>query len=391
MDSFYHLRKIGSVYIPTSFLNIAAEDVSLKFFKQNELNQFSRIFECIRRGDVAVLSGAWDDILQLYNYAERKKKELIEPRRRREKRIDREKRQPAKDVQLGLSRLMCIAHEDGSLDVDPPLVIPYLLELVGDIAHTNEGLPFLAPVKTILKLQDALEHLYPISSLSCSLIAPPNVFPPNSQETIKLFQTGLEYVKTRLPVELEVLDMGCGSGCLTLLASQVFADKSLRIVATDYLPEAVAATKINIHRFASQGCIPPEEHAIEVTESGDLFEPIDDRCFDVIIFNAPWVVSPARNRAEMAFHDERQQTIKRFLLQTAEHLKDGGIVLLGYSDNSGKKAIENLEQIIQEANLRIETIFKERIHTRRAKRRWEAIFVYVLMKQSSANSGVIIC
>ena len=379
MDSFYHLRGIGTVYIPNPFLNVAADAASLKFFKQNDLNQFSRIFECIRRGDVAVLSGAWTEILQIYSYAERKKKELIAPRRRREKRFDREKRQPAKEMSLGLSRLMCIAHEDGTLDVEPGLNIPYLLELVGEIAGTNEGRPFLVPVRTILGLQDALENRYPIAALSGSLIVPPNVFPPNSQETIELFQTGLEYVKTRLPTELDALDMGCGSGCLTLLASQVLADKSLRIVATDYLPEAVAATKINIQSCTSQGLIPSAEHAVEVTESGDLFEPINEQCFDLIIFNAPWVVSPARNRAEMAFHDENQQTIKRFLLQTEKHLKTGGFVLLGYSNNSGERALENLEQIIQEANLQRETIFKERIHTRRAKRKWETIFVYVLM------------
>ncbi len=390
MDSFYYLREIGDVYIPALFLNVAADGITLKLFKQRELNQFSRIFECIRRGNIAVLSGVWDDILKLHNYTERKKEELIEPRRRREKRIDREKRQPAKDIQLGLSRLMCIAHNDGSLDVEPksgtsatPLAIPYLLELVGEVAGANEGLPFLVPVKTILALQDTLEHLYPVSALSYSLVAPPNVFPPNSQETIELFQIGLEYVKTRLPVELGVLDMGCGSGCLALLASQVFADKRLKLLATDYLPEAVAATKINLHRCAQQGGGVPCEHTIDVTESGDLFEPIGDQRFDLIIFNAPWVVSPARNRAEIAFHDERQQTVKRFLLQTGEHLKNAGFVLLGYSNNSGEKAIENLEQIIREANLQIETIFKTRIRTRRAKRKWETIFVYVLMSPAT--------
>jgi len=379
VDAFYHLRKIGNVYVPALFLNIAADGATLKLFKQNELHQFSRIFECIRRGDVAVLSGAWGEILRLYEYSERKKKELIAPRRRREKRTDREKRQPAKDVQLGLSRLMCIASEDGSLNVEPALAIPYLLELVGEIEGANEGAPFLLPVRTVLKLRDALEHLYPVSALSCSLIAPPNVFPPNSQETIELFQTGLEYVKAGLPTELDALDMGCGSGCLALLASQVFADKRLKVVATDYLPEAVAATKINIHQRPRQGRVDSCEHTINVTESGDLFEPIGDRRFDLIIFNAPWVVSPARNRAEMALHDEHQQTVKRFLLQTGEHLKNGGWVLLGYSNNSGNKAIENLEQTIREANLQIETIFKTRIRTRRAKRKWETIFVYVLV------------
>jgi transposase len=92
-------------------------------------------------------------------------------------------------------------------------------------------------------------------------------------------------------------------------------------------------------------------------------------------------VSPARNRAETAIHDQNQNTVLRFFSQAEEYLKDGGYILLGYSDNSGSKAIEKLEDIIRNAGFQIVGLLKERVQTRRAKRKWETIFVYIVKRK----------
>ena len=100
----------------------------------------------------------------------------------------------------------------------------------------------------------------------------------------------------------------------------------------------------------------------------------------MIIFNAPWVVARVRNRAELAIHDEKQETVKRFFVQVSDFLKPDGAVLLGYADASGPKAIENLEAIIAEAGFSVGTVFKRRVATHRSKRKWEQIRVSVLHK-----------
>ena len=102
--------------------------------------------------------------------------------------------------------------------------------------------------------------------------------------------------------------------------------------------------------------------------------------FDLIIFNAPWVVSRARNRLEVAIHDERQKTLRRFFQEAPKYLKVQGRLLLGYADASGPKAITNLEGIIEDTGLTIENRFKERVATHRSKRKWQNIMVYEIVK-----------
>ena len=204
--------------------------------------------------------------------------------------------------------------------------LPYLLELAGEPAGANEGKPFLLPVTKIQQIQQALADTYPIRALDASLVASENVLAPRSQETIECFQEALQYVRQSNPAT--VADIGCGSGCLTLLAQQELGE-GVELYASDLLPEAVATTKLNLQRLL------PDSDAVRVMPVGDLFGPFPSHQFDVIIFNAPWVVARVRNRAELAIHDEKQETLKRFFAQVSNFLKPDGTILLGYADASG--------------------------------------------------------
>ena len=173
------------------------------------------------------------------------------------------------------------------------------------------------------------------------------------------------------PSASTVADIGCGSGCLTLLARQELGEQA-ELYASDLLPEAVATTKLNLQRLLA------DSDTVHVMPAGDLFDPFASHQFDVIIFNAPWVVARVRNRAELAIHDEKQETVKRFFAEVSNFLKPDGTVLLGYADASGPKAIENLETTIAEAGFKEEALFKRRVATHRSKRKWEQIRVYTL-------------
>jgi methylase of polypeptide subunit release factors len=147
----------------------------------------------------------------------------------------------------------------------------------------------------------------------------------------------------------------------------------------------MATTKLNVQRFIEKGKLSPKSNrlaacstVVETTDSGDIFEPVGDRCFDLIIFNAPWVVSRPRSRTEIAICDEDQDTVRRFLTESPQHLMERGHIILGYSDQSGPKARETLEGFIGDAGLRIESVLKRRIQSRRQKRKWETIMVYHL-------------
>ena len=403
MPPFRRIADIGEVYVPHQFREIAAENASWKIFTNSELGQFNRIFTHLRRGGVAILSGNWGQVTEVVEYIERKKEELIQPahaggrdRKRSSRNKNRWQRQeeadrrgsdaglaplnPAKERERALSRLMCWADPAGTLQVTPPPNLPYLLEWIGENQGANEGRPFLIPVVNIQRIQSALAKSYPIRALGMSLVASDNVLPPHSQETIELFQRGLQSVKPHLPHSATVLDMGCGCGHLTLLAAQEVGDLGAEIYASDLLPEAAATTRFNLTRFADVHSDRPQ---IYLMPAGDLFQPVSTLRFDLIIFNAPWVVSRARNRAEIAIHDEKQQTLRRFFDDLPSYLNPSGRVLIGYADASGEKAMVRLEAMIEAAGLTVLNRFKERVATHRTKRKWENITVYELINEKS--------
>ena len=403
MPPFRRIADIGDVYVPTQFRELTAEDASWKLFTHSELGQFNRIFTHLRRGGVAILSGDWNQVMEVMEYIERKKEELIRPShegRRDRKRSGRDKDRwqrrkgegrrefdsgladanPTQAREGALSRLMCLADPTGTLQVTPPPNLPYLLEWVGENQGANEGHPFLIPIVKIQKIQSALAATYPIRTIGVPLLAAENVLPPHSQETVELFQRGLQSVKPYLPHDATVLDMGCGCGCLTLLAAREVSDLRVKIYASDLLPEAVATTRLNLLRFADACGNPPQ---IQLMPAGDLFQPVSTLRFDLIIFNAPWVVSRARNRAEIAIHDEKQKTLQRFFDDLPSYLNPRGCVLIGYADASGAKAIVRLEAMIDAAGLTVLNRFKERVATHRTKRKWENITVYELINEKS--------
>ena len=375
MTSFYSVSNIGELYVPAECRDAVFARARTKLFAHQELGHLNRIFTHIRHGGAAVVEGKWEQITALMDYIQRHKQDLIQHSQRDTKPRDRrDSRGKSVNSALkeALARLMCWADADGILQAESAPVLPYLLELAGEPAEANQGKPFLLSLTKIQQIQHALADTYPIRALNASLVASENVLAPRSQETIECFQEALQYVRQSGPST--VVDIGCGSGCLTLLARQELGEQT-ELYASDLLPEAVATTKLNLQRLL------PDSDPINIMPAGDLFDPFPSLQFDVIIFNAPWVVARVRNRAELAIHDEKQETVKRFFEQVSNFLKPNGTILLGYADASGPKAIENLEKIIAEADFMEVALFKRRVATHRSKRKWEQIRVYALHRK----------
>ena len=377
MNTFYSVSHIGELYVPTEYREAVFARGSVKLFAHQELEHLGRIFTHIQRGGVAVVEGEWEQITTVMDYIQRHKKELstsnTDQFKKGKSRGKRNNPKQARDAVL--SNLMCWADKDGILQVEPALVLPYLLELIGELPDANQDCPFLVPIVKIQRIRHALEEIYPINALGESLVASENVLAPRSQETIECFQEALQSVRSEnLHSTPIIADVGSGSGCLTLLARQEFGEGA-EVYASDLLPEVVATTKLNVQRVLSNS------ENLHVMPPGDLFDPFPSVQFDIIIFNAPWVVARIRNRAELAIHDEKQQTLKRFFEQVSNYLKPDGTLLLGYADASGPKAIANLEAIIGESGFVCRNLFKRRVATHRSKRKWEQIQVYVLSRK----------
>ncbi|MFW5746581.1 MAG: HemK2/MTQ2 family protein methyltransferase [Nanoarchaeota archaeon] len=129
--------------------------------------------------------------------------------------------------------------------------------------------------------------------------------------------------------DARVLDMGCGSGILSLTA----AGKGAQVTSADINPDAVRCTKQNAGR---------NDLAVKAVHS-DLFEQIDQK-FDLIICNSPYLPEDAHE-----VHDALTTAISggpgghewcvRFLEKAQEYLLPGGQILLLFSTLSQPKKI----------------------------------------------------
>ena len=370
MQSIYRVRPIGDIYVPVAIRSTVSDGASIKFFDSSDLSQPNRIFNHLKRDGLALVSGRVEQIQQLTDYVQRKRRELSDVGNRQQKsgraldkRSSKSERVTAVDP---LQRVMVLADATGKLQLDPVPDLPFLIELIGESAAANGEYPFMLPLAKLDRIQTALSNAFQPEGFSIPIVASDNVLPPQSQETATLFRQGLE----NLPRPSGLLDLGCGSGLLSIMAARLFPQA--QIIATDIMPEATATTKINLQKQELQ-------NRVEVCQ-GDLFQNLKGQTFDVIIFNAPWVVARVRSRAEIPTNDEKQQTITCFFEQVDRHLAPQGHLLLGYADHSGEKAISRLTDLINQAGYKIGQLYKTRVVTHRSKKRRENIMVYDLVR-----------
>jgi release factor glutamine methyltransferase len=133
-----------------------------------------------------------------------------------------------------------------------------------------------------------------------------------------VFHPGLFFSSGVLAAEIErcelrgrsVLDVGCGSGVLSLVAARAGAVVS----AIDINAEAVRTTAANA---AANGL------AVEVLQS-DLFEALGDRRFDLVVVNPPYFAKDPVDDAERAwFAGADLGYFEQFFAGLGDHLATG--------------------------------------------------------------------
>lgn len=107
------------------------------------------------------------------------------------------------------------------------------------------------------------------------------------------------------------LDLGAGCGILGILA----APFSERITATDLNPRAAEFTQFNarLNGLESIECL-----------TGDTFEPVAGRKFDLILANPPFFVTPSSGRMYCENEMELDRYCRRVVRESASHLNEGG-------------------------------------------------------------------
>jgi ribosomal protein L3 glutamine methyltransferase len=130
-----------------------------------------------------------------------------------------------------------------------------------------------------------------------------------------------------------VLDLCTGSGCLAILAAHAFPNAG--VDAADLSPDALAVAERNVADYQLQD-------RISLVES-DLFAKLDDRRYDLIISNPPYVDAQSVAALPQEYLHEPKLALgsgqdgldatRVILGQAAQHLTENGILVVEIGHN----------------------------------------------------------
>ena len=115
----------------------------------------------------------------------------------------------------------------------------------------------------------------------------PSVFNPKVPRTGEFLAAQID--SRLVSATAEVLDMGTGSGVCAVISAR----HARRVVAVDINMAAVRCAGIN-------ALLNQLEHKIEVRH-GDLFAPVSEQRFDLVLFNPPFLLGPPRDDRDRAW------------------------------------------------------------------------------------------
>lgn len=190
-----------------------------------------------------------------------------------------------------------------------PLRWPRLRNVLGKAMHWSQK-------SQIEKRYDrfALEFIH-----GTPIVVMPGVFNP------KLLRTG-EYFASQINAAVlgdvvDVLDVGTGSGVCAIFAARL----AQRVVAVDINREAVRCARIN-------ALLNNVEDRVDA-RSGDLFAPVGDAHFDVVLFNPPFLRGVPGTELDCAWRST--DVAERFAGTLRSHLKATGFALVLLSTFGG--------------------------------------------------------
>lgn len=118
------------------------------------------------------------------------------------------------------------------------------------------------------------------------------------------------------PRDMEVLDLGTGSGVLAIFASKLGAK---RVVATDVSGRALRTAEENLRL-----------NRVENVELrlGNLYEPVEGERFHMIISNPPMTPSPRALPAFTWGGPDGRKVLDKVLMGAPGHLEEGGVLIV---------------------------------------------------------------
>lgn len=143
----------------------------------------------------------------------------------------------------------------------------------------------------------------------------------------------------RVPDAATVLDIGTGSGCVAISLAKSLANAV--VTATDISAAALAVASLNAAKNSA---------AIEFLV-GSLFDPVADRCFDLIVSNPPYIPTAEINHLDQEVRDfdpraaldggaDGLQIYRQLIPAAVKYLNQGGWLLVEVGIGQAKDVAE---------------------------------------------------
>ena len=360
------LPGFGEVWLPEAFHPMVGAVSKFETVAATEAP--SRVLRRLKAGVGVVLYGPYPYVDGIYRYCQRFGKQLVDPDAFRgiENRFERMAAVTAARKQ-GLHRLFVVAEGEELVRVrDTPQIVGWTQWL----EEPFRGRRILIPVRRLQRILTDMRRMKEglrIDALSETITVLPHVYIPSDQSVITMFTDKRAEIAGK-----RVLDMGTGTGVLALLAARLGASE---VTASDNNANAVENARLNVTRFGM-------EDVVRVRGPSELFEGLVGEAFDVILFNAPWVLGKAATLYDRAIYDEGYALIRRFFASVGDHLAADGRVLLQYSNISelkGEGSISHLKGVIAEAGLEIGDVAQVRRKSR-VLGGWETVFLFDIQR-----------
>ena len=194
---------------------------------------------------------------------------------------------------------------------------------------------------------------------SIPLVVLPGVFHPRLFVSTSLILDALDQLP--LKMNMSVLDLGTGTGVCAIFAAM----KGAQVTATDISPLAVQCAKANV-------ALNFVEDQVRVLQ-GDLFLPVEDERFDLVVFNPPYYEGKPSSWPEYAWRGEK--VLHRFVQGLGAHLDKRGRALFSVSTELD---LSMIRQELHENGFEVHEACRRRIPG-------ETIFVYECVASSAGE------
>ena len=159
--------------------------------------------------------------------------------------------------------------------------------------------------------------------------APAGVYHPTPNSSSQLFLRNLKAMDPKK--NRRILEIGAGCGAISLYLAKHWRAE---VVASDISETAIDAIRKNAVA---------NDVKIKTIQS-DLFEKIDDKDFDLIIFNAPLIdKTPENNVERYSLCDPGGYITRAYLQEAARFLKKTGMAIVSISSNSAYEALDGVD------------------------------------------------